>query len=127
MREDKKSYFKDKLLNEKKRLNDLIDNMKKNNIIDITSEMSTELSHYDNHPADLGSEMNDRERGSAFKGNELSIINKIDNALHEINAGTYGRCTNCGSNISVERLEIVPYTVLCVKCQNKINSEIEKG
>jgi RNA polymerase-binding transcription factor DksA len=33
--------------------------------------------------------------------------------------GDYGICTKCGAEISKERLEIVPYAALCIKCAEK--------
>jgi DnaK suppressor protein len=40
----------------------------------------------------------------------------IDDALARIDAGTFGRCQNCGRAISEERLRSNPTTTLCVDC-----------
>lgn len=42
-----------------------------------------------------------------------------DDALRRIDQGTYGRCERCGEEIDPARLEILPYTTLCVKCKQK--------
>lgn len=34
--------------------------------------------------------------------------------------GTYGDCENCSAKIPVSRLQALPYTVLCVKCQGEL-------
>ena len=40
-------------------------------------------------------------------------------ALKKIDAGTYGKCENCGEEIPIERLEAVPATTLCVTCKQQ--------
>lgn len=42
----------------------------------------------------------------------------LQNALRNIDAGTYGICKSCGDDISPERLDSVPYALLCRKCAN---------
>ena len=43
-------------------------------------------------------------------------IGQIDAALHRIDAGTYGACTQCGTTIPEERLELRPFSATCVTC-----------
>ena len=43
-------------------------------------------------------------------------LGEIDAALARIDAGTYGRCTRCGSDIPEERLELRPFASRCVAC-----------
>ena len=43
-------------------------------------------------------------------------LNAIEEALGRIEAGSYGQCVECGSEISIERLEAVPSASLCVDC-----------
>lgn len=35
------------------------------------------------------------------------------------------RCTRCGAEIPRERLEVIPDTLICVKCSQKIGGEFE--
>tara|TARA_R110002110_G_scaffold409023_1_gene631025 strand:+ start:1020 stop:1334 length:315 start_codon:yes stop_codon:yes gene_type:complete len=37
-------------------------------------------------------------------------------ALARLDEGLYGICENCGDDIAPGRLEVLPETVLCVKC-----------
>ena len=121
---DKKNleHYKEKLLREKQKVQNTISLMKKNQTIDSNAEMASELSFYDNHPSDLGEELSDIEKGRALKGNELSIISKIDEALIEVEKGSYGTCKDCGIKIPEARLEFIPYASLCVNCQNSRNN-----
>ena len=50
-------------------------------------------------------------------GNKAALeITKIDAALKRIEDGEFGACVKCGSEISAERLEVVPHTPFCKRC-----------
>ncbi|AKA70228.1 MULTISPECIES: TraR/DksA C4-type zinc finger protein [Clostridium] len=122
MNNERLEHFRKKLESEKKRVYSLLKQMEENETINSNAELSTELSFYDNHPSDIATEIFDKERGIAFKGNELSIIKKIENSLSNIDKGTYGKCSICGKDIKEERLEFIPYTDHCVECQKWISN-----
>lgn len=44
---------------------------------------------------------------------------KIDEALRKIREGTYGKCEDCGEDISVERLKVLPFAIYCIDCQER--------
>ena len=71
----------------------------------------------DQHIADHASDMLDREVDESLGENAEVIVREIDDALARIDAGTYGTCIRCGQPIPDERLEAVPYAVLCVPCK----------
>lgn len=121
---DKKSldYYKNKLLAERESARKFLLQLKDNDMTHGVFETSSELSFYDNHPADLASEMDIMEKGRAFREHEVSIIKKIDDALNNIEDGTYGICKRCGKKIPEERLKFLPYAENCVKCQNELSS-----
>jgi DnaK suppressor protein len=49
---------------------------------------------------------------------ELShLAAEIDRALEKLDEGSYGVCDACGRPISPERLEALPWAVLCVSCK----------
>ncbi|MBI3245514.1 MAG: TraR/DksA C4-type zinc finger protein [Deltaproteobacteria bacterium] len=43
-------------------------------------------------------------------------IAQIQAALARIDAGTYRICTQCGGEISAQRLAALPYTMTCIAC-----------
>ena len=43
----------------------------------------------------------------------------VNRALAKLEAGTYGSCDSCGADIPRERLEILPWAVVCVACAAK--------
>jgi DnaK suppressor protein len=44
-------------------------------------------------------------------------------ALQRINDGTYGTCIRCDGDIGIKRLNAVPWTSYCVKCQDIADRE----
>ena len=44
---------------------------------------------------------------------------RLQEALHRIDTGAYGRCLLCGQDIAIERLEYQPDAVTCVPCMRK--------
>ncbi|HWL26234.1 MAG TPA: TraR/DksA C4-type zinc finger protein [Ureibacillus sp.] len=74
-----------------------------------------ELSTVDNHPADLGTELYEREKDMALKVHDEDELAKINAALEKIENGTYGVCEVCHQDIPYERLEALPYTAFCIE------------
>lgn len=44
-------------------------------------------------------------------------LRAVEEALLRIDEGTYGTCEDCGEEISVGRLNAVPFALRCVECQ----------
>jgi len=74
-----------------------------------------ELSSYDNHPGDEGTELYEREKDLALKEHYETHLKNIEKALQAIEEGTYGKCEICGQDISFERLQAIPTTTYCVQ------------
>jgi len=121
MDKDQLKYFKNKLLIEKKKVSGLINQLNKNGATQFNAETASELSFYDNHPADIADEVYQVELGKALEANEEVLLEKIDNALKSIKEGTYGKCKICGKDIDIERLKALPYAENCIECQDTIS------
>ncbi len=78
-----------------------------------------ELSAYDQHSADFGSETYERSKDLGLLENTRRQLEQIEAALKAIEEGTYGVCRSCGATIPEERLEAIPETDLCVECSRK--------
>ena len=52
--------------------------------------------------------------------NHREVMVKIDAAIGKIQEGTYGICEDCGGRISAERLKVLPFSIYCRDCQEKI-------
>ena len=86
---------------------------------------TTELSNYDNHPADNATDLTDKHTRLALRRHYEDEIADIKEALTAIDEGTYGKCTECGKEIPLERLEAIPSATTCVEhAQQEVNEEI---
>jgi len=56
------------------------------------------------------------EMNLARKNDLSSRVEELEEALSNLEKGTYGICGNCGKPIDPERLEILPTTKLCAEC-----------
>ena len=76
-----------------------------------------ELSNLDQHPAEAASELTELERDEAM----LTIVDgqreQVLAALARLDAGTYGRCVDCGGELPEERLDARPEAARCMNCQ----------
>lgn len=78
------------------------------------SESVGELSNYDNHPGDLGSELYEREKDIALHKQVEQRLANVEQALQRMDDNNYGTCELCRQPIPFERLLAVPATVHCV-------------
>jgi len=49
-----------------------------------------------------------------------SNLHDVDRAIAKIDAGTYGSCERCGNPIGAERLEAIPWALLCIDCKRMV-------
>ena len=78
-----------------------------------------ELTTIDQHPADSGTSLADADREEASLEVLLGQQERVKDALARVDAGTYGRCVDCGRDLPDERLEARPEAERCVDCQQK--------
>ncbi len=84
---------------------------------DAAQEAARELSSYDQHPADQGTETFEREKDTGFEAAARGILEQIDEALGRMEAGLYGICATCGEPIDPARLDALPYALRCAPCE----------
>ena len=48
-----------------------------------------------------------------------SNLRWVDRALTKMELGTYGTCERCGNPVGIERLEALPWAILCIDCKQK--------
>ncbi|MEC5424652.1 TraR/DksA C4-type zinc finger protein [Virgibacillus sp. C22-A2] len=82
---------------------------------ELVKESMSELSNYDNHPADMGTELFEREKDIALNEHAEKELEEINESLHAIEEGTYGICSKCGEDIPYDRLMAVPTADRCVE------------
>lgn len=117
MEKSKLEHYKRRLIQEKERIEKNINRLDNMGVGISVKDDTSELSSYDNHPGDIGSETFEIEKNRALKANEITHIKMIQDALSKIDSGNFGVCQICGKNIEEERLEALPFTQFCIDCQ----------
>jgi DnaK suppressor protein len=75
---------------------------------------------------DLASDERDREINFILNDREREKLHAIDEALQRIKDKTYGLCESCEGEIQLGRLKVLPFTRLCVKCQEETEKESKR-
>jgi len=109
--------LKDDLLKRGREIEHTIELMKEQDTAEQDKYSPTELSNYDNHPAEMGTQLFQTEFNSALRVHEEHLLKEIHDALGRIDDGTFGKCDFCGKEIDMDRLEAIPYTRLCMDCE----------
>lgn len=73
--------------------------------------------------ADAAFDSSGEELASTLAELESKELAQIERALRRLKAGTYGKCEACNCTIPVARLNALPYSTLCIKCQREMESE----
>jgi DnaK suppressor protein len=117
-----KATARKRLEGERTRLQGIRDNLHREQD-EAASDTGGELSSFDQHPGDSGTETFEMEKN-------VSLLEQVDDELREIEAaferlerGTYGTCQACGRPIGDERLEAMPATRFCIEDQAKAERE----
>lgn len=82
-----------------------------------------ELSNYDNHPADQGTELADKHTEQALSNHQENELNEVEEALQRIEDGTYGTCVVSGEEIPLERLEVQPTAKTKVEYSDQLDKQ----
>ena len=114
-------YFEQKLLSERRKLNEELENFSES-FASTQRDASGELSAYTYHMADLGTDANEREKSTMFASKDGQLLYHVDEALRLIHKKEFGLCQECGQDIDRERLEVVPFARLCIDCKEQEES-----
>lgn len=110
--------FKKRLEAERDRLEELIEDYERELEIARLTESSSDRSP-DPGNAEASSMKLEYAKELSIEQNTLDLLRKVEHALDRIDAGGYGNCESCGDAIPVERLDVLPYSTLCVECAAK--------
>lgn len=114
MREEDILYFK-QLLTEK--LDELLGlaNVAVHALIENDREISPDFFDQASFESQRGTMLRIRDR-------ESKLIRKIQNALDNLDNGSFGICEICEEEIALERLKARPETTLCIRCKTKMEA-----
>jgi RNA polymerase-binding transcription factor DksA len=117
-----KATARKRLEQERTRLQGIRDDLQREQE-DATFEASGELSSFDQHPGDSGTETFELEKNVSLLEQVEDELDEIEAAFGRLERGGYGRCQACGRPIGDERLEAMPATRFCVEDQAKAERE----
>ena len=110
--------FRKRLEEEKERLEEVIADYER----DLEEARLTESSS-DRSPdpgnAEASSMKLEYAKELSIEQNTVDLLSKANRALERVDAGSYGLCESCGQAIPVERLDVLPYSTLCVECASR--------
>lgn len=123
MNSEKLEYFKEKLLEEKKRLSQELQDFGTKDKIS---------GHFEpNYPESGGNSDDDNALEISEYADDLSIEARIESelkdaesALASIEKGTYGTCKYCNKPIDEKRLEARPSSSSCISCKKVLTQEM---
>ena len=115
-------HFRTALLEERKRVVDAIEYLKKETPGSLEDE-TEESSGVENHLADQAAGRSTARSTTRSRRTRSRCSQQIDAALARIEAGTYGICERGDKPIAEERLEARPWATLCIDHQR----ELERG
>lgn len=118
---------------DKKELEQLSDNLRKR-LTEIDSELTRIASEnplvkgdFDVRVDDLGKSEEDAGEEAVELDRNQAMVNMLEKerkdigaTLEKIQAGTYGKCSTCSSEIVPARLKAMPVASLCISCARKI-------
>jgi len=73
--------------------------------------------------ADAAFNASGEEVASVLAELESKELAQVERALRRLKSGYYGKCEVCSLRIPVARLNALPYSTFCIKCQREMESE----
>src|SRR2546426_12747394 len=113
-------YFEKRLLDERRRVLKELGNY--DEAFGATPQSSDGgLSSYSFHMADQGTDAMEREKAFLFASQEGRYLWHVNQALRRLYQAPakFGKCEQCGGEISFERLDALPHARLCIRCKAK--------
>ena len=81
-------------------------------------DLDPERGGVSNHMADDANETAEQETMLTLRSTAERQLAHVNEALGRIEDGGYGTCSNCGKPINPARLDALPFSTLCIDCQN---------
>jgi DnaK suppressor protein len=72
---------------------------------------------------DQATNLIEKMTGFAVSSNFYKNMKDVNEALKRIDSNSYGKCLNCDENISLKRLQILPFTKYCIDCQREFEKK----
>ena len=117
MRAKDRKWFRNKLLQKKSELINVVQKTE-----DYGRQVNSETEGMD--IADKASSSYTKEFMFSKSDSDRQLLQAVVDALSRIEEGEYGECTDCGNAVERKRLEAVPWTPLCLRCQEQAEANL---
>ena len=77
------------------------------------------ITDWSNEPMDQIQSRNEMDLAVRLFDSDYQTRRAVETALRLLDEGDYGVCQDCGTDINPKRLEALPWTTLCVGCQEE--------
>lgn len=111
--------YRELLLKLKERITEGIKHISEDTLKKSQKDAAGDISGYTLHMADVATDAYDREFSLGLASNDRNALIQIEDAIKKIDEGNFGICEQCGKSIAKTRLKAVPFTRLCLKCQQR--------
>ena len=98
------------------RLTSMLTDLRKDIDHEVRGASERDLAHI-NDTSDMASDSAEGDLSLRIAESETAEAGEIERAIEKIDTGTYGICETCNKPIGVDRLQFLPYSTLCIKCQ----------
>jgi RNA polymerase-binding transcription factor DksA len=115
MTEQQRRYVEDRLLDERSKALAVLQSLE-SDVSEAGTESGGDLSAYPTHPADRATDASEREVDLALLERNRDRIRVIDDALRRLHEDpeNYDRSVVSGRQIPFTRLDLIPWTRVCV-------------
>ncbi|TAK96747.1 hypothetical protein EPO05_01040 [Patescibacteria group bacterium] len=107
--------LKDRLVKEKAELEKELAQIAKPT--EVKGEYETNFDQLGSSEDDNSVEAEEYVDNRALEGTLEKQLKEVSDALNRMEDGTYGSCSNCGQEISLERLKAYPAAKTCLQCK----------
>lgn len=108
-----------RLTDERRRLRQELSEMEQHQVKTEEKPVADVSGSYDDDLVDVATETFEREKGLALESSVQGMLQMVEDALRRARGGTYGVCDGCGRLIDGNRLRVIPYARLCIKCKER--------
>ena len=74
---------------------------------------------------DRATEMVGETMGSLMSTSFKKNLSRINEALAKLENNQFGSCIECGQDISLKRLDILPVAEFCISCQTELENDLD--
>lgn len=105
---------------------DMLLQMRKELLRDVSQSIKEESDHLKFDVGDFydhASNDRDRELALVLTDRDREKLQRVEDALRRIEEESYGICEICGDEIDKDRLMVMPFTKLCLSCQEDMERQ----